>query len=122
MNLPRRLCLSFAAVLALGASPLAAAELRLMMVEQAGCIYCARWNEEVAPEYPLTDEGKAAPLFRQDLRAPLPAGITLSRPAVFTPTFILLADGTESARIEGYPGEDFYWPMLGQMIAAAPAD
>lgn len=122
MNLLRRLCLSFAAVLALGATPLAAAELRLMMIEQAGCIYCARWNEEVAPEYPLTDEGKAAPLFRQDLRTPLPAGITLSRPAVFTPTFVLLADGAESARIEGYPGEDFFWPLLGQMIAAAPAD
>ena len=125
MNLPpplRRLCLPVAAGLALLAAPVSAAELRLMMIEQAGCIYCARWNEEVAPEYSLTDEGKAAPLLRQDLRAPLPPGIVIDRPAVFTPTFVLLVDGTESARIEGYPGEDFFWPMLGQMIAAAPHD
>lgn len=96
-----------------------AAELQLLMFEQPGCIYCARWNADVAPEYPLTDEGRAAPLRRLQLRDPLPEGITLDRPAVFTPTFVLVADGAEQARIEGYVSEDFFWPMLARMIAAA---
>lgn len=96
-----------------------AADLQLLMVEQPGCIYCARWNADVAPEYPLTDEGRAAPLHRVQLREPLPDGITLDRPAVFTPTFILLADGVEQGRLEGYVSEDFFWPMLAQMIARA---
>ncbi|WP_323042754.1 thioredoxin family protein [Gemmobacter sp.] len=96
-----------------------AAELQLLMFEQPGCIYCARWNADVAPEYPLTDEGRAAPLRRLQLRDPLPDGITLDRPAVFTPTFVLVADGVEQARIEGYMSEDFFWPMLARMIAAA---
>ena len=96
-----------------------AAELELVMVEQPGCVYCARWDAEVAPEYPLTDEGRAAPLRRLQLRAPLPADITLSTPPVYTPTFILLADGVEQDRIEGYPGEDFFWPLLAGMISAA---
>lgn len=116
----RRLLASLAALL-LSAVVAQAAELKLMMIEQAGCAYCARWNEEVAPEYPLTDEGKAAPLVRQNLRADLPEGVTLTRPPVFTPTFILLRDGVETDRIEGYPGEDFFWPMLAAMIAKAGA-
>ncbi len=96
-----------------------AAELELVMIEQPGCVYCARWNAEVAPEYPITAEGKAAPLRRLQLRDTLPPDITLARAAVFTPTFILLSDGVEQDRIEGYPGEDFFWPLLSGMIATA---
>lgn len=101
-------------------APMAQAQgLQLAMIEQPGCIYCARWHEEVGPEYPRTAEGIAAPLLQLQLREPLPDGVTLRAPPVFTPTFILLRDGTELSRIEGYPGEDFFWPLLAQMIAAA---
>lgn len=96
-----------------------AAELELLMFEQPGCIYCARWNEEVAPEYPLTDEGRAAPLRRLQLRDPLPADVTLKAPPVFTPTFVLARDGQELGRLEGYPGEEFFWPLLGALIEKA---
>ena len=92
------------------------------MFEQPGCIYCAAWNAEVAPEYPLTEEGRAAPLRRLQLRDPVPEGIELDRPPVFTPTFVLVEDGVEVGRIEGYPAEDFFWPMLGQLIARANED
>jgi hypothetical protein len=37
----------------------------------------------------------------------------------FTPTFVLMVDGVEASRIEGYPGEDFFWGLLGQMLIAA---
>jgi hypothetical protein len=101
------------------AAPATAAELELLMFEQPGCIYCAQWNAEVGPEYPLTDEGKAAPLRRLQLRDPLPDGLTLVSHPVFTPTFVLMQDGVETSRIEGYPGEDFFWPLLGDMIEKA---
>ena len=109
------------ATLALLLTPLsaAAADLRLLMVEQAGCVWCARWHAEVGDAYPQTDEGRAAPLLRVDLRAPMPQGIALQRPAVFTPTFILVEDGAEVGRIEGYPGEDFFWPLLGTLLSKA---
>lgn len=100
----------------------AAGELELLMFEQPGCIYCAAWNAEVAPEYPLTEEGRAAPLRRLQLRDPLPEGLELVAPPVFTPTFVLVEDGVESGRIAGYPGEDFFWPLLGQLIAGAAQD
>ena len=108
--------LSLAAALAAGP---AAAELSLLMVEQKGCAYCARWDREIAPAYPLTEEGRAAPLRRVDLRAPLPGDVRIDPPARFTPTFVLLDDGTEVGRIEGYPGEDFFWPLLAALIEKA---
>jgi hypothetical protein len=109
------------AALVLGAAP-ASAEVRLMMVEEPGCLYCARWFAEVGDAYALTAEGRVAPLLRTQLRETLPVGIALVRPALFTPTFVLLNDGAEVGRIEGYPGEDFFWPLLGQLIGHLPAD
>lgn len=99
--------------------PALANGLELLMFEQPGCVYCLRWHEEIGPKFALTDEGKAAPLRLLQLRSPLPEGIQLvSRPA-FTPTFVLLRDGRETGRLEGYPGEDFFWPMLADLIAKA---
>ncbi len=99
-----------------------AGELRLLMFEQPGCHYCAQWNTDVSPEYPLTDEGREAPLERVQLHDPIEVGITLVAPPVYTPTFVLLSNGTEVGRIEGYPGEDFFWALLGQLIAKAKID
>lgn len=95
----------------------AAAELRLLMVEQPGCAYCARWDAEIAPIYPMTSEGQAAPLDRVQLRGPYPEGIALGPRPVFTPTFILVQNDREAGRIEGYPGEDFFWGLLARMLA-----
>ena len=112
-----RIAFAFAALLL--SAQTAMAELQLLMFEQPGCIYCARWNEEVGPEYSLTDEGKAAPLLRLQLRDPMPEGLTIIRQPVFTPTFVLVKDGVETGRLEGYPGEDFFWPLLDEMLKAA---
>lgn len=89
-----------------------------MMAEEPGCVWCARWNDEIGPIYDKTGEGVAAPLRRVDITKPLPEDITVARTVNFTPTFILLIDGTEVARLEGYPGEDFFWGLLGQMLEA----
>lgn len=97
-----------------------AADLALLMFEQPGCIYCARWNAEIAPAYPKTAEGRAAPLRRLQLRDDLDPSLRLAAPPVFTPTFVLMQDGVERGRIEGYPGPDFFWPLLADLIASAP--
>jgi hypothetical protein len=93
------------------------AALELLMFEQPGCIYCAQWNREIASKYPLTTEGKLVPLRRLDIHSDVPAEIALRSRPVFTPTFVLLEDGSEVDRIEGYPGEDFFWSLLDAMIA-----
>jgi len=98
---------------------LAAAALELVMVEQAGCPWCARWNDEIGPIYPKTEEGEAAPLRRIDI-GELPDGMELEGKVVFTPTFLLVEDGRELGRIEGYPGEDFFWGLLARLLGETP--
>lgn len=94
--------------------------LELVMVEQAGCAWCARWDREVAPEYHLTEEGRAAPLRRIDLHQPVPDDLALETRPRLTPTFVLVDDeGRELGRIEGYPGEDFFWGLLGVLLERA---
>lgn len=97
----------------------ARAETILVMAEEAGCYWCARWNEEIGPIYPKTAEGRTAPLVRYDLFADAPQGVTFATRVQYTPTFILVQDGVEVSRIEGYPGQDFFWGLLGMMFRKA---
>lgn len=97
----------------------ATAESVLVMVEEHGCVWCARWNAEIAPIYPKTSEGEAAPLRRLDINQSMPAELSFKGKLHFTPTFVLMVDGKEISRLEGYPGEDFFWGLLGQMLKTA---
>ncbi|WP_238364398.1 hypothetical protein [Mesobacterium pallidum] len=106
---------AFAMGLALAPLPLSALE--LLMVEQPGCVYCARWKEEIGPIYPKTEVGAIAPIRMVWKDDGAPEGMRYSRPVVFTPTFILVGEaGTELGRLEGYPGEDFFWPLVENLV------
>ncbi|WP_296424754.1 hypothetical protein [Yoonia sp.] len=107
---------SIVAAFVLVAGATVTAQPALLMAEEPGCIWCARWNAEVAPIYGRTGEGAAVPLRRMNVTQPTPADVTLVRAVNFTPTFILLQDGQELSRIEGYPGQDFFWGLLGTML------
>ncbi|MEJ8572885.1 thioredoxin family protein [Microbaculum marinum] len=89
----------------------------LLMFEEDGCIWCARWDAEVAPAYARSEEGRVAPLVRIDLRRdPLPDTLQLNGRVRYTPTFVLVDGGREVGRITGYPGEDAFWGLLDELI------
>lgn len=94
----------------------------LVMFDQTHCEWCARWDDEIGVVYARTDEGKVAPLRRVDIHDDRPEDLSAIKGVVFTPTFVLVEDGEERGRIAGYPGEDFFWPMLGKLLEdiAAP--
>ena len=95
------------------------AETRLYMAEEDGCFWCGRWNKEIGPIYPKTAEGRTAPLHRFDLHDEAPENVEFNVGVNFTPTFILVKDGKEIGRIEGYPGEDFFWGLLSMLFEQA---
>ncbi|MCW2309819.1 hypothetical protein [Rhodobium gokarnense] len=111
----RRCLFGFAAGLVLFAGPAGAAE--LLVLERDGCPWCERFDAEIAPVYPKTAEGRRAPLRRIDIHQPLPGDLAGIRLETFTPTFVLVEDGKEIGRIRGYPGEEFFWFMLSELIA-----
>jgi len=107
----KRLCLA----IALGFAALSVQAADLVMVEQPGCSHCADRNAEIAHIYPKTDAGQRAPLRRVDLRD-LPEDIAFTSDPVFTPTFVLVEDGRELGRIEGYAGDEFFWFLLDRLL------
>ena len=104
-------------VIAAGLAAPAAQAAELVMFEAAGCPYCARWNREIAPIYPKTDEGKRAPLRRVDIAAPRPADLAAVTNIVYTPTFVLMDEGREIGRIVGYGGDEIFWSLLTELVA-----
>lgn len=114
LSTTKRYLTAAATVGLLFALPLQAAE--LVMVEQVNCEWCHRWNQEIGPIYPKTSEGRFAPLRRVDLRD-MPDDLHVTRRVNFTPTFLIVENGQEIGRLEGYPGEDFFWPVIAQLLS-----
>jgi hypothetical protein len=111
--------LVFAVAILSGATNSRAAE--LLMFEDPTCSWCRRWHAEIGPSYPRSPEGQQAPLRRLHIRDQATAGIALTSPIRATPTFVLIEDGQEIGRIVGYPGADFFYPRVGELLRMLPA-
>ena len=108
-----------ALVVALGLSaPASAAE--LLVLERMGCAWCERFNAEIAPIYPKTQQAEIAPLRAVDVDRQWPEDLAGIAPDRFTPTFVLVDEGREIGRIRGYGGEEFFWFLLDEMISKLP--
>lgn len=94
----------------------AAQAAELVMVEEHGCVFCAKFDRQIAPAYPKTAEGKQAPLRRVQLGDPWPDDLRFLGPALYTPTFILVDNGQEVDRLTGYPGDEHFWFLLNSML------
>jgi len=103
-------------MLALSSFAMKASALELIMFEQESCEWCEAWNKDVGVVYSKTDEGKKAPLRRVDIYDKRPKDLKHLGNPRFTPTFVLFHDGKELGRIRGYPGEDFFWGMLDELL------
>lgn len=110
----RTLVTQLAIALVLAVIPHAVRADELVMFEQAGCPYCARWNADIGTVYASTPEGKALPLRRVDLHARRPADLEAIEGVRFTPTFVVLHCGIEYRRITGYGGNDAFWGLLDE--------
>jgi hypothetical protein len=106
--------LAFTATLAVTFAPARAAE--LIMFSKAGCPWCETFDREIAATYPLTAEGARIPLRRVDVAGPVPPDLAFVEVERLTPVFVLVDKGREIGRIRGYPGEAFFWEILGELI------
>lgn len=111
--------LSLAVLLAGFAAQTQAAE--LLMFRRAGCPWCQAWDEAIGPVYPKSDLGRRLPLRAVDLDRDPPLAVSLARPVRFTPTFVVVEDAREVGRIEGYPGENFFWGLLDKLARGLPS-
>jgi hypothetical protein len=109
---------AFAALCILAMLAHAADAAELIMYRRDGCPWCAKWDREIGPIYPKTEFNQRAPLrlinLDHDRDLPIKHGAIR-----YTPTFVLVEDGKEVARMEGYPGEDYFWPRLTNLFQMA---
>jgi hypothetical protein len=112
-------CIIFAllGLSALGGAGRVAEAAELLMFRRAGCPWCAHWDREIGPIYPKTEIGRRAPLRMIDLdRDGGGPNVRIRSRVIYTPTFILVEAGQEIGRIEGYPGDAFFWGLLEQIF------
>ena len=104
--------------LLLATAPAQAGERRveLVMFELGTCIYCAVWNDAVGKTYADSVPGKHAPLRRVFLTDPRPDDLKHIAGVRMTPTFILLDNGHEVGRIQGYANENLFWTQLRALL------
>lgn len=93
-----------------------AAATALVMVEDAGCPYCARFDRETRESYERSAEGRFAPLIR---RRRASADIGFIKNVVYSPTFVLLVEGREVGRIVGYQGQELFWMEMAVLMRKA---
>ena len=87
------------------------------MFEQKACPFCEAFNREIAPDYPESAAGRAAPLRHVDIWQSRTGGVESLDPAVFTPTFVLVENGREVGRLMGYPGRRYFYQEIEPLIA-----
>ncbi|MGL4242910.1 MAG: thioredoxin fold domain-containing protein [Beijerinckiaceae bacterium] len=114
-----RAALLTALLVALSPAMAAAAALELLFVERSGCPWCARFEREALPAYLASELQAEAPLRRASLDNGQPAGVALDEPIRFTPTFVVLRDGREVARIVGYTDNALFFGTIEKMISDA---
>ena len=103
------------------APPVAAGEslakgILLLMVEDRGCPYCAKFDAETRGSYVNSAEGKLAPLVRRRRGDP---EIAFLERVVYSPTFVLLVEGREVGRAIGYQGSELFWMEIASLMRKA---
>ena len=88
----------------------------LIMFETEGCIWCKKWHQDIGSAYSRTKEGKIAPLRQIQMIDDFQDQFNLNAPVTVSPTFVLVAEKNEVGRIIGYPGDEFFWFLLSELL------
>ncbi len=109
---------ALALILPIAASPLtAAADSLLIMVTSDHCPYCQAWELDVGKIYDGSPYAPSLPLTRVEIGSKIPGDVTLQKPVVGTPTFLIIQKGQEIDRQDGYINAQMFWWWLSEYAA-----
>lgn len=92
----------------------------LLMFEHVGCVVCKRFKAEMLPKYLKSKFAKVMPIRSIVGDDPDPyKGLTDLKgfPFIHSPTFVLVENGRELARIRGFAGEKLFWAQMENLLA-----
>ena len=105
-----RLTLLLFLIAAWGLPSSVASAAELYMFRRVGCPWCAPLDREIGPAYDKTEIGRRAPLRMVDIYGEHPPIALKAQSGV----------GRELGRIEGYPGDQFFWGLLEGLLQQLP--
>jgi hypothetical protein len=117
----QRATLALAMTLAMALVPGRANAAELIMFERQGCPACIAWQNEVGAIWPKTIEARLLVLRVVDADGPIPADLAALGAVRFTPTFVVMACGTEFGRIVGHAGDERFWSLLAEIVGRLKA-
>ena len=91
--------------------------MRLYMFEIADCAACDRFHAETLQDYWSSEASHTLPLTIVDLNALGTAAQPLRYPIDVVPTFVVMRDGREVARLSGYPGKQAFEAGIAAVLA-----
>lgn len=94
----------------------AAVSAELVFVEVKSCVYCIRFNKQAAKAYQDSDVGRQVPLRRVNLQKRWPEDLKAVDRPPYTPVFILVENGKELGRFNGYTGPKQFERNLRRLL------
>jgi thioredoxin-related protein len=93
--------------------------LELLVFEVEHCRYCDVLKRDVLPRYRAAPLGSQAPMRFIDLNRIDTRTLSLREEVRMVPTTVLMKDGREVERIDGYTGPDLFLTLVARMIERA---
>lgn len=96
--------------------PKTPAVLEVIAVEAPGCGYCNLFRRDVAPAYAASAAAKTAKLRFLDLNDKAIEAIRFAQPISLVPTVVVVKDGVEVARINGYVAPHSFYALIKSVL------
>lgn len=103
-----------------GKRPLQSETIEVLVFETESCLYCRVFRRDVVPQYRQSKRAKVAPLRFVDAHKADLDRLGLKRPVTIVPTVVVLRDGREAGRINGYMGPEPFFHMMSQIVRSVP--
>lgn len=88
----------------------------LIVLEVANCIYCDIFRRDVLPGYQKSKRSEELPLRFVDLNDPAFEQLKLASSVSMVPTIVLMREGREADRINGYTGPEAFFHTVARML------
>lgn len=96
-----------------------AGTLELLVFEVEGCTYCDVMRRDVLPRYRSAPVGAEAPMRFVDINKVDTDTLALRGALRVVPTVVLMKDGKEVERIDGYTGPETFFQLVARMLDKA---
>lgn len=102
-----------------GAAKPSAALQELIVLEVPNCTYCDVFRSVVLPRYQKSKRAGDLPIRFLDLNDPAADQLKLSSAVTIVPTVVMMREGAEIGRINGYMGPEAFFQSVSRTFGSA---